>query len=265
MIIISSRKSFSNPDRLSDSGHEIKDINLSNDAVVSQLTSPELLQMLTNRKVLMLIHGYNNEQDEVHDAYAVIEQNVQQHLADQYDFVLGYSWPGGDQGLDWWASKRRANAVARRFRFLLETLSASAADLDLMSHSLGARVVLKALKHTNAKLVRNYYCTAPAVDNEVLERGEEFDDSVDKVESLYVFHSKKDGVLAGVYRVAELDNALGLYGPEDRQYILNSARNVYVANCKKRVESHGAYKRTPAVYGYILAALNGRKPRFKTL
>jgi len=249
MIIISSRKSFNNPDVLSDKGHQIKEIDLSNDNEVrSTVSEGDLYQELLGKRVLMLVHGYNNEQDEVYDAYSVIENKTNDFLGNEYDFVIGYSWPGGDKGLEWWASKKRANAVARRFRFLIEGLTTNVKALDVMSHSLGARVVLKALKQSSRnRVLRNYYCTAPAVDNEVLEQGEEFHSSVEKSDRIYVFHSKKDGVLAGAYRVVEFDNALGLYGPEDKQYIQNKTKNIFVANCKKRVDSHGAYKRCVSV------------------
>ncbi|GAA6151615.1 alpha/beta hydrolase [Pseudoteredinibacter isoporae] len=266
MIIISSRKSFNNPDELSDVGHAYREIDFSNDSVVREMESHQLLTELTGKKVLMLVHGYNNEQDEVYDAYSVIEEKIDQHIAGEFDAVIGYSWPGGDKGLEWWTSKRRANAVARRFRFLIEELSKQTRSLDVMSHSLGARVVLKALKQSQDDTVlRNYYCTAPAVDNEVLERNEEFHDSVSKNDKLFVFHSKKDGVLGGAYRLAEFDNALGLYGPEDKHYIQSKTKNIFVVNCKKRVDSHGAYKRSDAMYKYIASSLRKKPVKFKTL
>lgn len=267
MIIISARKSFNNPDILSDSGHQIKDINLSSDSEVRSISSEiELMQELVGKRILMLVHGYNNEQDEVYDAYSVIENNASQYLNDSYDIVIGYSWPGGDKGLDWWASKKRANAVARRFRFLIEAMSDRVQYLDVMSHSLGARVVLKALKQSERSLVlRNYYCTAPAIDNEVFEKDEEFQDSLSKIEAIYVFHSKNDNVLAGAYRLAEFDNALGLYGPEDKQYVQNKTKNVYVANCKKHIASHGAYKRCSEVYAYMSLCMIKKPIKFKTL
>lgn len=267
MIIISSRKSFNNPDILSDSGHEYREVDLLDNNLVRKIESEsQLLSEFSGKRILMLVHGYNNEQDEVYDAYSVIEEKVYSHLEKDFDFVVGYSWPGGDKGLEWWTSKKRANAVARRFRFLIEKISDNASSIDLMSHSLGARVVLKALKQSSQEtIVRNYYCTAPAVDNEVLEKGEEFYDSVKKCESLFVFHSKKDRVLSGLYRIAELDNALGLCGPEDKNYIQNKTKNIYVANCKKHVDSHGAYKRSDAIYKYIASSLAKNPVKFKTL
>lgn len=39
-----------------------------------------------------------------------------------YDYVIGYSWPGGNEMLEWWQVKSRSNSVARLFRFLIEEL-----------------------------------------------------------------------------------------------------------------------------------------------
>ena len=267
MYIVSARARFSDPDVLSDTGHGFREIDLSNDGVLRTFAdATDFGRALAGRSVLLLVHGYNNEQDDVYDAYAVIEDQLGRHVAGGHDDVIGYAWPGGDMGLDWWASKKRANAVARRFRFLLETLADHAAAIDIMSHSLGARVVLKALKRTErARLVRHYFSMAPAVDDEVLERDEEFHAALGKAEGIYVFHSRRDGVLRWLYGVAELDCALGLSGPEDRAWIQNRAKNVFVVNCKKRVPDHGDYKASRHVYRYIAGALEKRPARFRTL
>lgn len=210
MIIISARKDFDDPERLAED-HQIKEIDLTKEKKSGspiKITKNEV----SEKNILILIHGYNNERDEVYDAYQIIEKNINSHIPNRYDMIVGYSWPGGDDWHDWWKSKSRANGVARKFRFLLESLHGLNASVDLMSHSLGARVCLKALKETDANdaLVKNYYCMAPAVDNECLEPDEEFHDALNACERLFVFHSARDKVLKVSYFMAEWDRALGL-------------------------------------------------------
>ncbi|SEM72339.1 hypothetical protein [Nitrosomonas marina] len=81
--------------------------------------------------------------------------------------------------LEWWQVKTRSNySIARVFRFPTEALAGTVNSLDMMTHSLGGRVGLKALKECSGqRVIRNYYCTAAAVDNENLEPGEEFFES----------------------------------------------------------------------------------------
>lgn len=267
MIIISARKDFDNPDRLLPTGHLIKEIDLGRNAVIApEIEVDQLAQSLSGKRVLMLVHGYNNEQDEVHDAYQIIEQKIAGKLPEVYDLVLGYSWPGGDRGIEWWTGKRRANSVARRFRFLIELFARRAAELDLMSHSLGARVVLKALKECDeVDPVRNFWCTAPAVDHECLEPGKEFSRALPSCKRVFVFHSARDGVLRLAFFTAERDPALGLFGPEDRQWVSSKARRVYVANCKHCVDHHGGYKNADELYWYVSSYVEKDPAKFKTL
>ena len=266
MIIISARKDFNNPDKLSTTGHLIKNIDLSNDQDMGDMTLNDLVEVTQNSNSLILVHGYNNEQLEVHDAYQVIEEKINNILPGVYDNIIGYSWPGGDHGYEWWHGKKRANSVARMFRSLLQTISNDANNVDIMSHSLGARVTLKALKKCDqTDIIRNYYCTAPAVDNECLEPKEEFFHSVSSCNRLFVFHSSKDGVLNMTYRAAEWDRALGLSGPEDTDYISRRARKIYVVNCKKHVKNHGGYKKSDNVYQYINKYQDSNPSKFKTL
>ena len=269
MLIISSRRDFSDPDALSNLGHSFRDIDFSNDAVVRSFQDIADFSQAIQGNILLLVHGYNNEQEDVYDAYSVIQEKIRNRLSHQYDLVIGYSWPGGDDALDWYTSKRRANAVARRFRFLLQDLSPLVRGIDVMSHSLGARVVLKALKQaplTNGgPLVRNYFSMAASVDNEVFEPDEEFHDCIRNIGSIFVFHSKKDGVLGVMYRLSELDRALGLSGPEDKAFVQYRVPSMYVINCKREIESHGGYKHSDALYSYIAKALKGQATQFETL
>lgn len=264
MIIVSARHGFDDADRLSTSGHQIRDIDLRNDTVSN--SNIELKTLLNGKTVLILTHGFNNEHFEVYDAYQIIEEYVGTHLSGKYDYIIGYSWPGGDSSLEWWQAKSRSNGVARMFRRLLEELYSVCSSIDVMSHSLGARVVLKALKGSPVNhLVRNYYCTAAAVDNECLELREEFHESLQAIGNMYVFHSARDGVLSLSYLTAEFDRALGLNGPEDKSFILQTPHRIYIANCKKVVDSHGAYKRCDDVYQYINSSFINPPSEFVTL
>lgn len=266
LYIISSRSDFFDSDHLLQSGHSYGKMSLTDSKYRLLDGFEELKKVIANSRVLLLVHGYNNEHDEVLDAYQIVKRHVTAQLADQYDHVLGYSWPGGDYRSEWFAAKSRANAVSVRFRTLTESIAQTAVSLDIMSHSLGARVVLKALGGLPGQLVRNYFCLAAAVDNEALEHGKEFDESINGTKAMFVLHSNKDVVLSLAYRVAEFDRALGLSGPEDKAYIEKKTANVFVLNCKNKVDRHGRYKHSSEVYAYILRALGtSGVQRFETL
>ena len=128
---------------------------------------------------------------------------------------------------------------------------------------MGTRIVFRALsnrKNDTSFLIRHHFATAAAVDDESIESGERYFDATQLTEHNWIFHSKKDGVLKYWYKIGDLDTALGLHGPDDRQAIERYSKNVKVINCRHYVESHGAYKNTPEFYDFISGILNGHIP-----
>ena len=270
MLLISARKDFWNDNKLAK-----KDKARHVDLVGSKpsVKVPKPIKYLKGKRILMLIHGYNNEPEDVHNAYAMIEANIETHAASAYDEVIGYIWPGGDGPFDYAPAKKRANALARRVGIWLEKMKEADVTVDVMVHSMGARVIFKALKTTSATYARHIFTMAAAVDNESIEKDEEFFPSTNRCESVFVFHSRHDGVLRGPYFIAEFDRALGLHGPENPADIIahSSPANpatpsVYVVNCKNKVKKHGAYKRTVDIYTFVSKAAAGTAiNQFETL
>jgi len=80
-------------------------------------------------------------------------------------------------------------------------------------------------------------------------------------------HQELGRVLKLAYRISEINNVLGLSGPEDPHDIISHSElnnpatpNVLVANCKHHIRKHGAYKRSSPIYAYIFAHLKGDTP-----
>ena len=274
MIIISARKDFTNPDELlpETKPDQFKIINLSQSEIPdSELSESDFLQKLSNKRILMLVHGYNSAHGKMCKAYYTIEKNVEKYVKNQYEIVIGYSWPGGGSRLNWKLAKENADKTAKRLKILIKNISGvlkspSNIQLDIISHSLGARVILEMLKQLSKEdlgwqPVRNYFCMAAAVDNEVLEPDEKFHASTSQINNIYIFHSKHDKPLRSAYRAAELDRALGVHGPEHSDQL---GKNIYIVNCKNRVKGHGAYKETASVYKYIQTVLTNKQSINKT-
>ena len=229
MIIISARQNFWDSNNISPQD-EIREVTLPQIAAEQVLAEGEFLAAIQDKKILLLVHGYNNEKYDVLRAYEIIEAKVQAILPGHYDLVLGYSWPGGDDPLDYFAAKRRASAIAPRFGIWLPKIKQAVAKLDIMTHSMGTRVMLSALQLDGAIKIDNAFNMAAA------------------------------------YRAAEWDRALGFSGPEDIANIVEHCPHVRVANCKNVIKAHGAYKMADTVYRYIAEELSGSKtPQFITL
>ena len=222
---------------------------------IQRRTLAELCDATRRKKVLCLVHGYANPIDSVSKTYGLIHRKVCE--LGGYDVVMGFTWPSVKFVLRWWKAKRNSEKVDQAFVTMCRQLEAK--HLDVMTHSLGARVVLSGLDELAREqpTFRNVFLTAPAVDNESLEKGEEFYGATAQCKRVFVLHSKKDEVLKGAYLASEGDRALGLHGPESFAALRD---NVHVVNCKKVVGSHGAYRSSPAVYAHLGRVLSGRKP-----
>lgn len=275
MILISARENFWSDTKLA-VVDKIKNVDLNGDKKSKDINEEKFLSEISGKRVLVLVHGYNNEPEDVHNAYAIIESKIAKLTANQIDQVIGYIWPGGDDPLDYFAAKRRANALARRFGIWLQKMEGNNATIDLMGHSMGVRVILKALKTRDRRVVRNVFTMAAAVDNQSVQRDEEFFVSTQQCENMFIFHSKHDSTLKYLYSIAEFDYALGLVGPEDPADIMknfkpsaevsSSATSLYVANCKNVIQKHGGYKHSDRIYNYISNFLaNGKNNQFSTI
>lgn len=251
MLMISAREEFWSSTELSDYD-EARNVNLSDHKIATPpVGKVELLTQITGKKVLILIHGYNNEEDDVVRAYGILEEKARamRVTVDKpcYDVIIGFTWPGGNDPLDYFSAKRRAGVVAPRLVPWLEMISDKAESLDIMCHSMGCRISLMAAKGHPQQLIRNLYLTAAAVDNESIERDEEYFNSIAKCAQTYVFHSKHDPVLALSYKGAEWDLALGYSGPENPAGLLPKVK---VVNCKNEIYKHGGYKDSDKMYSF---------------
>lgn len=231
-------------------------------------------ELVCGRHVCILVHGFNNTYADVTEAYGAMQLRMKsQGLlgGSQYDLVLGFAWPSfGDSG---WLNAPKAPAefkeavksANRCGEFLHELIrelrEASVLSVDIQTHSLGARVALQALKMNHERVyVEHLLLSAPAVDHHVLERGGEFQASMEKCGRCFVYHSSHDGVLKLAFPIGDkgdgIHPALGLRGPADKNKLL---QNVYVVNAGADIKDHSGYRSCNAYYAHWLRVLQGEE------
>jgi len=225
-----------------------------------------MLKIASKKKVLVLVHGFNSDWEDVIESYFDLAVGID-HLK-HYDQIIGFMWPGGDHAWDYRDAARRTKAVGRRLLHLLEDLRGRDAEVDLLGHSMGCRVILNALDGWTFKaertelLVKRVFLTAPAVDDEDLEEGEKYYKATKCAEKVVVFFSRKDRmVLCWAFKLGEPNDtgcALGFRGPED---LLGCAKNVSAVNCKRAVGGHNKYKNAPEFYRFLNKILSGKKTK----
>jgi esterase/lipase superfamily enzyme len=197
---------------------------------------------IEGKKVLLLVHGYNNDFAEALSTYQLINTHVSTFEDSKcYDLIIGYLWPGDDSALEYYDAKSRIPILAKRMRNHLTFLCSSAAQVDVLAHSMGNLLVLEALNDQfslNKKPVQNFYALAPAVDDESIEKNEKYYFSTQNCEKIFVFFSKKDDVLKWCYHLAEGDRALGYMGAENPSQL---PLNVQLINFSHAIDNHSQY------------------------
>jgi esterase/lipase superfamily enzyme len=211
---------------------------------------------LKDKKVLLVVHGFNNAGDKVMRNYRVVADHVSA-LKDTdgqalYDLVIGYCWPGYDDPWEYFAAKEHAHALKKRMKGHLLFLSSMAARVDVMAHSMGNRLMFEALNFSPAesvkKVVQNFYSLAAAVDNESIEKKQKYFRVSQNCEEIFVLHSREDDVLKFLYSGSEWDKALGFDGVENFKHL---PENVQVVDCTPFITKHGQYFHDSNVYGFI--------------
>jgi len=275
MILASVRKDFTSTLRLADTVafREIKEPKL---APFTALTDAELALRVAGRKWLVLVHGYRVEAARAVKAYWKVGEQLRAvgmlgAGGAGYDEIIGFLWPGGWAAIDFFLAVFRANRSAKRFEKFVISLLEARATVDIQTHSLGARVALEGLddrweKFIELGRVRGLHLTAPAVDDETIEQGDDYDEACRACGTVYVFHSKRDSVLKRAYRIGdapEFDVALGYHGPQHPERI---TPNTKVIDCQDVVAEHGGYRDADGYFAYWKQELEGSaSPQFVRL
>lgn len=230
LILLSDRADFWNPDQESNQTAEFD------------------FTRFKGKRVLLLVHGYNNTAEETLATYS----QVNQRIAPLYDAVIGYLWPGCDNIWEYFSAEKNADELTLRMRSHLSTLSFFSGTLDVLAHSMGNRLVLSALDYLSdrapKKTIQNFYSLAAAVDDESIEKRQKYYYSTQHCENMYVFHSGRDEVLKIFYLLAERDSALGSKGVEDLKL---TPKNIQFIDCTALVGGHSEYFSAPALYKFI--------------
>jgi hypothetical protein len=126
-----------------------------------------------------------------------------------YTRIVGIAWPGDTGSVDFFQAELNAMAAGRRLVALLAQLHEAGIAINVVSHSLGARVILTALNILGEldqhQILDNLYLWQPAVaDNALINDASQdshplgmgvFPDAHKAVRKVVVLHSQEDGIL----------------------------------------------------------------------
>lgn len=199
---------------------------------------------LIESKELLMVHGYNCVAEDTRDAYRANAEIARETGISSP--LVGYLWPGLYGPVEK-VEFHRAQAQADLSAVLLAQYLASAVGLpiNVMTHSLGAKVALEAITKHGAK-VGNLFLTGPAVAHDCFLT--DYAKVYESVKRVYVFWSERDNVLGQAFMLDQFTQALGHDGPS------TSLPWVVSVDCTDQVASHGQYRFDRAIWKAIAAA-----------
>lgn len=264
MYVVSCRRDFESNVFLSKTNQYRNYTNPGTHTAFQDVTQESILAAAANKHVCVLVHGFNNPIENVTKSYWELVSGLDQpglNGPGNYGLVVGFAWPGSKTAFGYFGAVPKATRSAPFLRELVNALRTAALSVDVQTHSLGARVALKALADPKKTFVDNLMLTAPAIDNNILEPGETFSDSLPSCNRCFVYHSKKDPVLKGGFWIGDvldgIHGALGLKGPRNKTITLEQTPNAYVVDCTARVSSHGGYRKTATYFDHWKEVLSG--------
>ncbi|MBI2002191.1 MAG: alpha/beta hydrolase [candidate division NC10 bacterium] len=205
--------------------------------------APEVVEIprgwiLGRRRVLVLVHGYNNTDDEARRSYHVYTQNLEGVLTSDRLPELGrFFWPGDSawgflSALSYpWEIGDARQSASRLARFFAGVFGPEGGptELNFVGHSLGCRLLLEALALVASGAVggwpevRRLCLMAAAVPVELVEATGRLEAAARWPRSLLLLYSPDDSVLHFAFPIGQA--AAFALGEEDGLYLTAVGRH----------------------------------------
>ncbi len=164
---------------------------------------------------MIWIHGFENTEKIAQENGASIVSGYKKANKGKCD-VYNFIWNSNLGKLHFRAAAEAAREVGKNaFKKFVLDLKRKCPDtvLHVGTHSLGAAVILSALESRgNMPKIENVFLVNPAVDNESLGDGEEFQHAPERAKLIHIFYSKEDDTLEFWYPLGSFNVALGENG-----------------------------------------------------
>lgn len=154
----------------------------------SNLTDPPenlpdsvLFRAVKGKNTLVIIHGMGISYSKVKKHYdRVLHWTQEEDDPIPYDIVIGVTWPGLELkpsklsfGVVFLESNPKARRSGKKLAALLDTLSQTAASMDILTHSMGSKVLLEAMKEKRFSVDR-LFLMAPSIDAKVFQENRKY-------------------------------------------------------------------------------------------
>jgi hypothetical protein len=156
--------------------------------------APEMVRLIQGRDVLLATHGFHVSRA---DGISNLSHWAEWLAPGPNGVFVGVLWPGDSKWVPYLDYPVEGNEAIKSGQLLAAYLAATfagASSISFASHSLGARVVLEAIRHLSSSLrVNALTLMAAAIDDTCLSN--EYKDAAARVGKISVLASQRDEVL----------------------------------------------------------------------
>jgi esterase/lipase superfamily enzyme len=266
MFIINTRKRNTDKtfghERIPKGDYAVYEISKVSDGKEAQQKTLEDIPV--SKDTLLLIHGFNNDFDEVTAAYLDFDKRVRR--AGFKGNVMGFTWPSYGEWFQYFGDIEQVEYASFGFLNFLLAFRPLLGEhkFHANTHSMGAYLLIRALAAysrieaiaeplPDSFIIDEMTFFAADVSNEILETGEDGNLAVAEASRLTSYFSCKDPVL-GISQLFNNDGRLGLGGAERPSRL---PKNAFQIDCSTLIESHSAYRDTRDVMKDLAQVLNG--------
>jgi len=226
--------------------------------------------------ITIYVSGFQNSKDDMQgnsDIFAEAAGN-----AGYTGKVVGFAWDSNPGGNNFDMARESANLNGKALANAIDDIRKDCPNIkvNVVTHSLGGRVALKALQC--GACIDGCVLTAPAVDNESIEPGNELGPPKElptgsdsdlgedwgvggaSTPTVKNWYNPADNVLDWLYQPEEWDQALGDTGIEHKKRKPGNYKECTAYYKMKKVgqqDNHSGYLLTPEVISCIVVSLNG--------
>lgn len=178
------------------------------------LAASKFADVARGRDLLLVMHGFNVNRP--HGVQSLSSWVQSCKLPDTY-LPVAVLWPGDSAWLpvvDYVYEGVEAIASGKLLAAFLNRYAAGATSLTMVSHSLGARVLLETVQHLQAA-PRRVFIMAGAIEKDCFAR--EYVDASRRIDRIHTFSSRQDWVLKWAFPPGNLVGEIIMHGhPYDR-------------------------------------------------
>lgn len=250
--MISLREDFFDANKFS-KGPQLRwvEVNTGADGLMSSLDEKELAAAAKGKRVLLLIHGMGTPFPRAKNYYRQVIHWADDAGLQPYDMVIGLLWPGYQLKPSWLHNSLvffKANPHARKsgkiLSGLLAVLAHEAQSVDLLTHSMGSKVALFALKNQEEK-IGNLFLMAPSIGAKNLQTNHKYGFASESVrDKIIAFFSNNDPAFNSVGK-----KKMGYRGIASKKPLPEG--KFLSVDCSAAIRSHSGYWSSQAVFNLL--------------